>query len=286
LTRAEQTDANAAWPRPRLTGRLSGRSPARGLFYNAVFAKALPLVAARRVRRSDHPDAQALARAIDAIRGRGIAASEADWIERIERRRSRFAAQSTVIQLGERPSPAGPRERSPRYLARVSSIHRPWGTFLLRLVRELRPRSCLELGTAIGISAAYQGSALELNGSGSLHTVEGTARLVELARGTLDDLGIGRVVAVQGRFDQVLDRVLADAGPIEFAFLDAGKTREQVLPQFEQILPNLAPGAAVVFDDVHWSREAKRAWEEVRRHPRVGLSVDLWRLGACLMHAE
>jgi predicted O-methyltransferase YrrM len=285
MTRGTRPDPATARPRPGLTGRLAEHPPAGGLIYEAIFAKALPRVAARRVRRSSHPGAHALAQAIDAVRGRGIAPNEAAWIERIERRRAQFGAESDRIELGERPVPGYPREVSPFHLARVASIHRPWGAFLLRLVRELRPRSSLELGTAIGISAAYQGSALELNEEGSLRTIEGTARLAEFARETLDQLQISRVAVIEGRFDEVLEEVLVEAAPIDFAFLDAGKTREQVLPLFERLLPRLAPGAAVVFDDIHWSREAKRAWDEVRSHPQVDLSVDLRRLGACLMGA-
>ena len=34
----------------------------------------------------------------------------------------------------------------------------------MRTVRELSPSACLELGAGFGISAAYQGAALELNG--------------------------------------------------------------------------------------------------------------------------
>lgn len=270
-------------PRPALPGWLGGHRPAGGRIYEALFATALPRLAARRVRRSGHPAAPALARAIDAIRGDGIAPDEAEWVERIELHRARFGARGGPLELGDRPEPGLPPVLSPRHLARVSSIHRPWGSFLLRLTRELRPRSCLELGTAIGISAAYQGAALELNGTGSLRTVEGTARLAELAREGLDQLRIDRVSVIEGGFHQVLGAVLAEAEPIDLVFLDAGKTRDQVLPLFQQILPHLAPAAVLVMDDVHWSREAKRAWEEARSDPRIELSVDLRRLGACLL---
>ena len=45
----------------------------------------------------------------------------------------------------------------------------------MRLVRELRPHSCLELGTGVGVSAGYQAAAMELNGVGRLLTLDGSA---------------------------------------------------------------------------------------------------------------
>jgi predicted O-methyltransferase YrrM len=282
MTRRGQTPPLKA----RVRTRLGAYPPAGRLIHEAVFAQGLPRIAVRRLRRSREPGAEELARAVEAISGHGIDSDEARWIERIEQRRDEFAARPGRIAIQPDPSPGRPRDYPPRQLARVSSIHRPWGRFLMRLVRDLRPQSCIELGGAIGISAAYQGAALELNREGSLRSVEGSAQLVELARETLSALRIDRVEVIEGRFDDVLEGVLAEASPIDFAYLDAGKGREHNLLQFHRLLPHLSPGAALIMDDVHWSREMKEAWGEIRGHERVALSVDLWRLGACLMRAE
>ena len=270
--------------RARIRTVLAANPPAARLIHETLFAKALPWVRIRAVRRSGEPGADGLARAVEAITGRGIPSDEADWMERIERYRDQFAARGEPIRIKRAMGESA--EYRPLHFARVSSIHRPWGAFLMRLARELRPRSCVELGTAIGISAAYQGAALDLNGEGRLRTVEGSPQLAELARETLDAMQISRVEVIEGRFDDVLDGVLAEAAPVDLAYLDAGKAREHNLRQFERLLPHLAPGAALVMDDIHWSREMKGAWREIRAHERVALSVDLWRLGACFIRTD
>ncbi len=173
--------------------------------------------------------------------------------------------------------------RSGRLLAQISSIRPPWGRFLLRLVRALQPNSCIELGGAIGISAAYQGAGLELNDAGRLRTIEGSPELAGHARRTLGGLELERVEVVEGRFEDVLAPVLAQAAPVDLAYIDAGKGRDQNVALFEQLLPNLSPRAVVVMDDIHWSRDMKLAWRDISSHPSVALSVDLWRLGACLV---
>ncbi|MEI2748358.1 MAG: hypothetical protein V9E88_06345 [Ferruginibacter sp.] len=34
-----------------------------------------------------------------------------------------------------------------------------------------------------------------------------------------------------------------------------------------------------IFDDIHWSAEMEEAWEEIRKHPAVTLSIDLFFIG-------
>jgi predicted O-methyltransferase YrrM len=269
----------------RLKNRLVRFSPARGQIHEAVFARGFPRLAVRGVRRSDHPAAPGLQRAVEAIYGQGIKPEEGRWVERIERLRSEFAAgrRRFDIEVSGRGDSPRRTDLSSSQLTRVWSIHRPWGTFLMRLARELRPRSCLELGTAIGISAAYQGAALKLNGQGRLLTVEGSPQLAGLARQNLDALQINPVEVISGRFEEVLEPVLTEAAPIDLAFIDAGKTGEHLLLQVDRVMPHLAPGGALVVDDTHWSRDMRHAWRRIRADDRISFSLDLWRLGACLL---
>ena len=65
------------------------------------------------------------------------------------------------------------------------------------------------MGTAVGISAAYQAAALALNGRGTFTTLEGAEPLADIARDNLRRLGLGMVEVVVGRFEDTLDAVLA-----------------------------------------------------------------------------
>jgi predicted O-methyltransferase YrrM len=266
----------------RLRLLLAAYPPAGRVLHEVIFARALPRVAAGRVRRRDLPGSEALADAIDGIRGKGTDPDEAAWIQRIETRRDEFSELPTMT-FDSPATPGQPWRRNGRLLAQVASIRPPWGRFLLRLVRGLRPESCIELGGAIGISAAYQAAGLELNGAGRLLSIEGSPELAGHARQTLTGLGLERVEVVEGRFEEVLEPILPNAAPVDLAYLDAGKGRDQNVALFDQLLPHLSPRAMVVMDDIHWSKEMNLAWRDISSHPSVALSVDLWRLGACLV---
>jgi len=41
-----------------------------------------------------------------------------------------------------------------------------------------------------------------------------------------------------------------------------------------------------VFDDIHWSPGMERAWEKIRAHPKITVSLDLLRLGLVFFRRE
>jgi predicted O-methyltransferase YrrM len=264
--------------RIRVARSLGPVRPALKRVHDGVFAGALPRRSAGRLRRAGAPE---LARAVEGIAGRGLSSAETEWVRRIEERRNEIAAIPGPV-VYDRPDlgpPADWPSLTPASVAQNTSVHRPWGTLLMRLVRELRPRSCLELGTGAGISGAYIAAGLELNGSGRLLTIDGSTNLTALAREGFDRLGLGRAEVRLGDLDEVLRALADEAAPIDLAFFDAGKRAPNQHRFLETVIARLAPGAVLVIDDIHWSRELARAWAGSRRDSRFDLATDLWRVG-------
>jgi predicted O-methyltransferase YrrM len=252
------------------------------LYDRAAMAGGLPRVAGKHDSTS-----RALARAL----GRGVLArlrpDEREWVVRIEARRRELAADPTELRaefegepgmappgfLSEDPVPIGG-------IAVLLSIPQRWGEFLLRLVRELSPRHCLELGTALGISTAYQAAALQLNGSGSLTTLEGVRGWAAIAEEGLAALGLADRTTVEvGAIDETLTETLARNGPIDYAYLDADHSEEAAVRHFDMILPHFGSGGVAVLDDISFSRDMRRAWNAVRERDRISTSLALGRMG-------
>lgn len=169
--------------------------------------------------------------------------------------------------------------------ARASSSPR-WGYLLFRLTRTLRPTSVLELGACVGVSAAYIGAALELNGSGRLTTLEGGQALAERSRHTLSELGLAhRVEVVQGAFADTLAGVLERVAPLQFAFIDGHHQEEPTLAYTEQVLPTLSDEAVVAYDDINWSAGMRRAWDSLDNDPRFAMTLDLGGMGVATVSA-
>jgi predicted O-methyltransferase YrrM len=167
-----------------------------------------------------------------------------------------------------------------------ASVWPTWGLFLMRLVRELRPRSCLEVGTGYGLSGCYQAAALALNGEGRIVTLEGASARARIADQGFAALGLGRVEAIVGPLHDTLPGAARRAAPVDYAFVDAGHGEAETLEHFRTLAPHLEGRAVVVFDDIRWSDGMRRAWAQISRHPAVTAAIDVHRMGVCVVAGD
>jgi predicted O-methyltransferase YrrM len=242
-------------------------------------AAALPALARRSGRGRD-----AIAAALRGTATGRVPAEERAWAARIEAHRGELPAQLAAAGSPERD--LGERLAEATRAATWMSLPPVWGRFLMRLVRELAPRSCLELGTGFGLSTGYQAAALELNGEGRITSLDQDA-LTDIARPGLEGLGLaGRVELVGGWIEDTLAEALARAAPIDYALLDADHTEEGTLTAFDAIAPHLSDGAVVVLDDINWTDGMRRAWAAVARRDGVAATVGLRRVGIAVVSSR
>lgn len=160
-----------------------------------------------------------------------------------------------------------------------------WAIFLFKLIQRIKPLSCIELGSCVGISASYQATALNINGKGTIVTLEGSPEIAKIAQETLDRLKIQNASVVTGRFLQTFNGALASLKPIDFFFNDGHHDHDAVIQYFNEAIPYLSDEAVIVLDDISWSPGMKRAWHEIENDIRVTASIDLQEMGIALVGA-
>ncbi|GHT10257.1 O-methyltransferase [Bacteroidia bacterium] len=158
-----------------------------------------------------------------------------------------------------------------------------WALLLFKLIKEFQPQTALELGTCIGISAAYQATSQKMNGKGTLITMEGAESIARLAEKNIASLHLDNVKVVCGRFGDTLPKVLKENQTIDYVFIDGHHDENATVDYYEMLLPHLSPRALLVFDDISWSEGMKRAWKKISCDEKILLSVDLTMLGICVM---
>ncbi len=229
-----------------------------------------------RMRRASSPRLRQLARATQATLDHEIEGAEAQRIDAIEALRRELSTSTLpadgAYSVGE--------------LCRAASKTPRWSLLLFEIVRACRPARCLELGTCLGISAAYQAAALQLNGRGSLLSLEGSEPRARLAQENLSKLALDNATVVTGRFQDVLPEVLEEHAPFDHVFIDGHHQEDATLAYFDQIAPCLSPGAIVVLDDIGWSAGMQRAWQAVRARRGVSASIDLFLVGVCVVGGD
>lgn len=198
--------------------------------------------------------------------------------DRIEQLRKKLLQDATPVpteEYGAGSLSSGP-SRSVASIARGSAKSPRYAQLLFRIAQYYHAGYIIELGTSLGISAAYLGSA---SGESAVITGEGNHVLSATARNNFDRLGIRNVKVVTGNFDNTLPEMLQSVPHVDLAFIDGNHREEPTLRYFNTILPALSSSSALVFDDIHWSREMESAWGRILAHPSVMMSVDLFFLG-------
>lgn len=223
------------------------------------------------LKASQHPAAGRLLEALAMARRKGPPA-----IRRIESRRAALLGVDALLDDGSLPASLR-RDREVRVCEAVRASMPPRQAALLHgLVKVFGLRAALELGTNVGISAAYIAAAAA---PGTVTTLERSHHRARHARALFDAVGLDNVDIVLGSFDQTLAGVLNRSGVLDFAFIDGNHRLEPTLRYFEAIIAHMRPGGVVVFDDIRWSQGMREAWERIRGDDRFSLTADLVRMG-------
>jgi caffeoyl-CoA O-methyltransferase len=121
------------------------------------------------------------------------------------------------------------------------------GRFLGSLVRMLRARRVLEIGTFTGYSSISM--AMALPQGGRVITCDVNEETTEIARRYAEEAGV--VDRIDYRLGPGLETVAQLDGPFELVFIDADKPN--YVNYYEATLPLLAEGGLMVIDNTLWS---------------------------------
>jgi len=157
------------------------------------------------------------------------------------------------------------------------------GQLLFRLARYFRPRTVLELGTSFGISTLYLAMGAD---EGEVTTIEGCPQTYRIAHHHFDQIGCGNIRPHLGSFKAQLPEVLKRLGHVDLVFFDGHHLKEPTLEYFAMCMEHASSSSVLVFDDIHWSRGMEDAWEVVKAHPRVTVTIDLYDMGLVFLRAE
>ncbi|TXD81714.1 class I SAM-dependent methyltransferase [Subsaximicrobium wynnwilliamsii] len=152
---------------------------------------------------------------------------------------------------------------------------------VFRLVKYLQPKTTLELGTHLGIAT----QALALGASGNqVVSVEGCAQTSEMAKTQLKHFGIDNVSLKTGRFEDLLPQLKQQN--YDLIFFDGNHSKSATLHYFEELLETTHNESVFIFDDIHWSKGMNEAWELIKRHPKVSVSIDTFFWGLVFFRSE
>ena len=145
-----------------------------------------------------------------------------------------------------------------------------------RLAADAKPDNILELGTCLGLTTAYLASA---SPEAQVVSIEGCPETAAIAEENLSSLGIKNSGILVGNFDKLLPEVISLFPQLDFVFIDGNHRKDATLNYFRLCLPKLSENSIMIFDDIYWSSGMKEAWNEIKAHSDVTVTIDLFWIG-------
>jgi predicted O-methyltransferase YrrM len=147
---------------------------------------------------------------------------------------------------------------------------------LYRLAADLKPGNIIELGACLGITTVYLQKAAP---AAKVYTLEGSPEIAAVALRTFADANTTSIKEITGNFDDTLPGLIKQLDQVDFVFVDGNHQKAATLRYFEWCLPKVHEGTLLIFDDIYWSEGMKQAWSEIKAHPKVTVTIDLFWIG-------
>jgi predicted O-methyltransferase YrrM len=169
----------------------------------------------------------------------------------------------------------------------VSNIARHSGTtsfrskLLYRLANYFKPKNILELGTSLGIAT----HAMHLgNPEANITTIEGCPNISEFSRTNFEKNHIQNFMLLNTDFKNALKDLTSNS--FDLIFFDGNHKKEATLQYFESLLPTIHNDSVLIFDDIYWSKSMTEAWDTIKQHPKVTVSIDTFFWGLVFFRHE
>lgn len=206
--------------------------------------------------------------------------------EQVEDMRKELLRDTHVIEvedMGAGSTVSKTKKRRISDIARFAAKPKKYGQLLFRIVNYYQPSTIIELGTSLGITTAYLAMA---NTQIPVMTLEGASSVAEEAGNNFTALGLPNIRLIEGNFDDTLPKVIDIIYNTGLVFIDGNHRKESTLRYFHQLLEKVNADSILIFDDIHWSEEMEEAWENIKLHPAVTLTIDMFFIGIVFFRTE
>ena len=175
------------------------------------------------------------------------------------------------------------------------TLHR--AKLLYRLTNYLKIQNALELGTSLGIASA----AMAANKQTLLTTIEGCKDTAGIAKSQFEKYDLDNIQLINDNFNTAISHLIISHSTTQkpktknsqlrpttydLVFFDGNHQKQATLEYFEKLLPTAHNDSVFIFDDIHWSPEMEEAWEEIKKHPQVSVSIDTYQWGLVFFRKE
>ena len=168
-------------------------------------------------------------------------------------------------------------------IAKNAGISKKRAELLFRITNYFQPENILEIGTSLGLAT----SALSLgNKNAKIITLEGCPETAAVAKRRFDEFDLHNITAEVTEFSIYLKTPGIQLSSFGLIYFDGNHSKAATLEYFELMLPTTANDSVWIFDDIHWSHEMEEAWDIIKNHPKVTVTIDSFQWGLVFFRSE
>ncbi len=165
--------------------------------------------------------------------------------------------------------------RSISKITKNAGISGKRGKLLYTIVQFFNSEQVLEIGTSLGIATTYLSLA---NSKAKIKTLEGCKETAKIAQGQFEKLDLKNVEIIIGNFKETLSQTILNQ-KFDLIYFDGNHQKDATINYFDQCLTTVHNETVFIFDDIHWSKPMEQAWNYIKNHPKVTVSIDTFQWG-------
>lgn len=174
-------------------------------------------------------------------------------------------------------------ERTIKNIAKHTLKSPKYGQLLFRLIKHFKPQNVLELGTSLGISTLYLAASSKKT---NVCTIEACPNTAKVAQINFDKFDAKNIELINDTFINYLPNYLAKINSLDVVFFDGNHQQEATVNYFNLCVEKVHQQTVFIFDDIHWSEGMEAAWEQIKKHPKVTSTIDLFFMGIVFFNTE
>ena len=168
-------------------------------------------------------------------------------------------------------------------IARTAGITPKRAELLFRITNYFQPNTILEIGTSLGLAT----SALALgNPKAKISILEGCPNKANQCQLQFQKFNVNNVELVVTEFNNYLENCHLQPENCQLIFFNGNHSKTATLNYFELLLPTISNDSVWIFNHIHWSPEIEEAWEIIKKHPKVTVTIDTFQWGIVFFRKE
>ncbi|WP_316931777.1 O-methyltransferase [Mangrovimonas xylaniphaga] len=166
-------------------------------------------------------------------------------------------------------------------IAKTSGITSKRAKLLNRLVGHLEATHILELGTSLGMGTTAMAIGHQ---ESQITTIEGCPNTTAVAQKQFQQFQLNNINSIIADFTPAIQQL--DNQTYDLIYMDGNHQKTATLYYFSELLDTVHNDTIIILDDIHWSKDMTEAWEEIKAHPKVTVTIDTFYWGMVFFRTE